>query len=353
MTADTRPVRASENLDWSKLADYLRRELWRTDNPVCPDMTVEQFPGGHSNLTYLVRFGDDEFVLRRPPFGPVPPRAHDMARESRVLAAVHPHFPLAPRPLLLCEDTSVIGSVFYVMERRRGIVLRVDEPAGIKDNVELRRRISGSIIDALADLHAIDVAANGLDALGKPAGFVARQIRGWTERWHGAKTSDVPLMESLAAWLEARIPPDPVRPAIVHGDYKLDNVMLDAAQPDRLAGVFDWEMSAIGDPLVDVGIVLCYWVHVAHAGDPAMPNVTARPGWFHRDEILERYASRTGASLDAIALYEVFAVFKLAVVIQQIYARFVRGQTDDPRFGAMGERVAALAQIATELAAHA
>jgi aminoglycoside phosphotransferase (APT) family kinase protein len=316
-------------------------------------MTVEQFPGGHSNLTYLVRFGDDEFVLRRPPFGPVPPRAHDMARESRVLAAVHPHYPLAPRPLLLCEDTGVIGSVFYVMERRRGIVLRVDEPPGVKDDVELRRRISGSIIDALAELHAIDVVANGLDALGKPAGFVARQIRGWTERWHGAKTSDVPLMESLAAWLEAHIPPDPARPAIVHGDYKLDNVMLDAAQPDRLAGVFDWEMSAIGDPLVDVGIVLCYWVHVAHAGDPAMPNVTARPGWFRRDEILERYAARTGASLDAIALYEVFAVFKLAVVIQQIYARFVRGQTDDPRFGAMGERVAALAQIATELAAHA
>jgi aminoglycoside phosphotransferase (APT) family kinase protein len=276
-----------------------------------------------------------------------------MARESRVLAAVHPLFPLAPRPLLLCEDASVIGSVFYVMERRHGIVLRVDEPAGIKDNVELRRRISGAIIDALADLHAIDVITNGLDALGKPAGFVARQIRGWTERWHGAKTSDVPLMESLAAWLEARIPPDPARPAIVHGDYKLDNVMLDAAQPDRLAGVFDWEMSAIGDPLVDVGIVLCYWVHVAHAGDPAMPNVTARPGWFGRDEILERYASRTGASLDPIALYEVFAVFKLAVVIQQIYARFVRGQTDDPRFSGMGERVAALAQIATELASHA
>src|SRR5205807_3555429 len=211
---------------------------------------------------------------------------------------------------------------------------------------ELRRRISGSIVDVLADLHAIDVVANGLDALGKPAGFVARQIRGWTERWHGAKTSEVPLMESLAAWLEAHIPVDASRLAIVHGDYKLDNVMLDARQLDRLAGVFDWEMSAIGDPLVDVGILLCYWVHVASAGDPAMPNVTARPGWFGRNEILERYAARAGAPLDHIAVYEVFAVFKLAVVIQQIYARFVRGQTDDPRFAALGERVAALAQIA-------
>jgi aminoglycoside phosphotransferase (APT) family kinase protein len=160
-------------------------------------------------------------------------------------------------------------------------------------------------------------------------------------------------MESLAGWLESHIPADAARPAIVHGDYKLDNVMLDARQLDRLAGVFDWEMSAIGDPLVDVGILLCYWVHVASAGDPAMPNVTARPGWFGRDEILARYAARAHAPLDHIAVYEVFAVFKLAVVIQQIYARFVRGQTDDPRFAALGERVAALAQIATELAAHA
>jgi aminoglycoside phosphotransferase (APT) family kinase protein len=221
------------------------------------------------------------------------------------------------------------------------------------DLLDLRSRISGSIIDTLADLHAIDVVANGLDALGKPAGFVARQIRGWTERWHGSKTSEVPLMESLAAWLEAHIPADAARPAIVHGDYKLDNVMLDARQLDRLAGVFDWEMSAIGDPLVDVGILLCYWVHVASAGDPAMPNVTARPGWFGRGEILERYAVRSHTPLDHIAVYEVFAVFKLAVVIQQIYARFVRGQTDDPRFATLGERVAALAQIATELATHA
>jgi aminoglycoside phosphotransferase (APT) family kinase protein len=255
--------------------------------------------------------------------------------------------------LLLCEDTSVIGSVFYVMERRHGVVIRTEEPPALANDTELRARISGSIVDTLADLHAIDVVANGLDALGKPAGFVARQIRGWTERWHGSKTSEVPLMESLAAWLEAHIPADAARPAIVHGDYKLDNVMHDARQLDRLAGVFDWEMSAIGDPLVDVGILLCYWVHVASAGDPAMPNVTARPGWFGRSEILERYAARAQAPLDHIAVYEVFAVFKLAVVIQQIYARYVRGQTDDPRFATLGERVAALAQIATELAAHA
>ncbi|HUP62357.1 MAG TPA: phosphotransferase family protein [Thermoanaerobaculia bacterium] len=362
MSEDTRPVRASEQLDWEKLAEYLRRELsggqailpvlsenGQAGLPVPHEMTVTQFPGGHSNLTYDLRFGDFELVLRRPPFGPVPPRAHDMAREYRVLTAVHPHFPLAPKPYLLCEDASVIGSVFYVMERRRGLVIRTEEPASFTE--ETRRRVSGSMIDTLAALHAIDVAAHGLDALGKPAGFVARQIKGWTERWHGAKTSDVPDMESLAQWLDARIPADPPRPTLVHGDYKLDNVMLDESDPSRLVGVFDWEMSAIGDPLVDVGILLCYWVHAVSDHD-AIPSVTKRPGWFTRDEILARYASASGIDVGNIAVYEVFAVFKLAVVIQQIYARFVRGQTDDPRFAPLGERVADLARIASKLASQ-
>ncbi|HEX6642887.1 MAG TPA: phosphotransferase family protein [Thermoanaerobaculia bacterium] len=346
MNDDTRPVRTSENLDWQRLAEYLRGQLHLPDDT----MEVEQFPGGHSNLTYLVRFGDREMVLRRPPFGPVPPRAHDMAREYRVIAAVHPHFPLAPEPYVLCEDTSVIGSVFYVMERRRGITIRTEEPPPIANDVELRKRISGSVVDTLADLHAIDVIAHGLDALGKPAGFVARQIRGWTERWHGSKTSDVPEMEALASWLETHTPADVARPSLVHGDYKLDNVMLDATQPDRLVGVFDWEMSAVGDPLIDVGILLAYWVHVASVNDPTLGTVTTRPGWFDRDEILARYAARSQRDLGSIALYEVFAVFKLAVVIQQIYARYVRGQTDDPRFAALGERVASLAGIAAALA---
>jgi len=346
---DTRPVRASENLDWQRLAAYLREKM-----PLpAAELQVEQFPGGHSNLTYLLRFGECEMVLRRPPFGPVPPRAHDMARESRVLAAVHPHFPLAPRPLLLCEDAGVIGSVFFVMERRRGIVIRTEEPPAIAGNVDLRRRISSSIVDTLADLHQVGVAAHGLDSIGKPAGFVERQILGWTERWRGSKTSDVAEMEALASWLHDRIPNDPVRPSIVHGDYKLDNVMLDESDPQRLTGVFDWEMSAVGDPLVDVGILLCYWVHVASSGDAAIASVTTEKGWFGREEILERYASRTGASLAAIALYEVFAIFKLAVVLQQIYARFVRGQTDDPRFAGLGERVALLARIATEMTTRA
>jgi aminoglycoside phosphotransferase (APT) family kinase protein len=349
---DTRPVRTSEQLEWSRLAAYLRAELpKRIDGlDAAAEMEVEQFPGGHSNLTYLLRFGDREVVLRRPPFGPVPPRAHDMARECRLLAAVHPVFPLAPRPYLLCNELTVAGFVFYVMERRRGIVIRDDEPPELRDRIDLRRGISEAMIDTLADLHAIDLAEHGLDSLGKPAGFVARQIRGWTERWHGAKTSDVPEMEQLAAWLEARIPADPLRASLVHGDYKLDNVMIDARHPDALVAVLDWEMSAIGDPLVDLGILLCYWVHVAGESLDAVATVTTRPGWFGRDEILERYGSRAKRSVDGIALYEVFAVFKLAVVLQQIYARYVRGQTDDPRFASLGQRVSLLAGKAASLA---
>src|SRR6266852_9939619 len=177
---DTKPVRSSEQLDWSRLNAYLRDRL-----DVRAEMEVEQFPGGHSNLTYLLRFGDREFVLRRPPFGPVPPRAHDMAREYRVLAAVHPVFPLAPRPYLLCDDPAVAGFVFYVMERRRGMIIRADEPPELRDRTNLRHAISEAMVDTLSDLHAIDVSAHGLESLGKPTGFVERQIRGWTERWHG------------------------------------------------------------------------------------------------------------------------------------------------------------------------
>lgn len=355
-SSDTRPVRTSENLDWRSLADYLRSKLTSLGLPNFDshaEMQVAQFPGGHSNLTYLLRFGAAEMVMRRPPLGPVPPRAHDVARESRVLSSLHPHFPLAPRPLVLCEDPSIIGSVFYVMERLRGIVIRTDEPPQVAGDVELRQRISGSVIDTLAELHAIDVVAHGLNTLGKPAGFVARQIKGWTERWHGSKTSEILEMDELAVWLEKRIPPDPPRPALVHGDYKLDNVMLDAEYPDRLVGVFDWEMSALGDPLVDVGIILAYWVHLSSAQDDSISTVTSRPGWYGRQEILDRYASRTDSPLENIALYEVFAVFKLAVVVQQIYARFRRGQTDDPRFERMGAQVTSLARIAIELTSRA
>ena len=356
-SSDTKPVRASEQLDWGALANYVREKLTTILGPrfdAAAPMTVEQFPGGHSNLTYLLRCGTQEFVMRRPPFGPVPPRAHDMAREYRILEAVHPVFSLAPQPFVLCEDASVIGSVFYIMERRHGLVVRYDEPPELADQPAERRRVSEGLVDTLAELHAVDIAAHGLTTLGKPAGFVERQVRGWSERWSGSQTSELPEMDVLAAWLAERLPPDPARPTVVHGDFKLDNVMLDARDIGRIVAVFDWEMSAVGDPLIDLGILLCYCVHTSTASQhDAVTSVTHRAGWFTRAEILERYAARARVDLTNITFYEVFAVFKLAVVLQQIFYRYHRGQTDDPRFADLDKRVAWLARTAAALAGKA
>jgi aminoglycoside phosphotransferase (APT) family kinase protein len=353
MSHDARSVRDGEQLDWTRLVGWLRERL-----PACGvaglDVALEpevaQFPGGHSNLTYLVRFGATDIVVRRPPMGPVAPTAHDMAREFRWLSAMHRVFPLAPRPYLLCDDASVIGSVFYAMERRNGIVVRTEEPPSLA-NPAARRRLSASMIDTLAELHGIDVSGDGLNTLGKPNGFVERQIRGWSERWQRSQTTPLPEMDALAEYLRAHLPPNPEQPAVVHGDYKLDNLMLAADDPARIVAVFDWEMSALGDPLVDVGILLAYWEPTAPPEQrDALTTVTHRDGYFTRDDIVERYAVRSSRDVSAIRYYEIFAVFKIAVVIQQIYYRFVQGQTRDARFASFGARVAYLARHAAGLA---
>jgi aminoglycoside phosphotransferase (APT) family kinase protein len=352
---DVTHVRTGEGLDWARLAEWLRAHLPSCDIAgldLSRDMRVAQFPGGHSNLTYLIAFGDTELVVRRPPFGPVPPTAHDMGREHRWLTAVHPIFPLAPRAYLFCGDEAVVGSVFYVMERRRGIVVRHDEPPALAGRPDARRRASVALVDTLAALHAIDVVANGLSGLGKPAGFVERQVRGWTGRWEGSKTTDVPEMETLASWLHDHLPPDPISPTIVHGDFKLDNVMLDGEDVGRPVAVLDWEMCALGDPLVDVGILLAYWSQRAESGGhDAVTSVTHQPGWATPSEIVERYAERSGRDVSRMRFYETFAIFKIAVVIQQIYFRYTRGQTSDPRFASFDRRVAHMAREAAALVA--
>ena len=353
-SSDTKPVRSSEQLDWDALDRYVRPKLTEQLGDgfdAETSMTVEQFPGGHSNLTYLLRFGKQEFAMRRPPFGPVPPKAHDMARECRILKAIHPVFPLAPKPYLLCEDTSVIGSTFYVMERRQGVVVRSEEPPQLADQPEQRKSVSRAVVDTLADLHLVDIDAHNLSSLGKATGFVERQVQGWTQRWHGSKTSEQAEMNALSQWLLERLPPDPIRPTLLHGDYKLDNIMLESHDLGRLVAVFDWEMSAVGDPLVDLGIFLAYWVHTAPAAQrDSLAAVTTKPGWFTREEVLERYAARTNLNVSNIKFYEVFAVFKLAVVLQQIFYRYHRGQTDDARFAELDKRVELLAHMATTLA---
>ncbi|MFQ6672436.1 MAG: phosphotransferase family protein [Candidatus Tectimicrobiota bacterium] len=340
-------VRPDERFDFVALEGYLSGRLPVATGP----LEVEQFPGGHSNLTYLLRYGEAEFAMRRPPLGPVAPTAHDMSREYRVLNGLWSVFSPAPRPYLLCEDPSVIGAPFYVMERRRGLVVRREEPSEWNENPGIRRRVSEALVDVMADLHGVDYSAAGLGNLGKPDGFVARQVKGWAGRWEQAKEREVPAIDRLAQWLAERIPPPPAA-TLVHGDLKLDNVMLDSEDPGRLVAVLDWEMCTLGDPLVDLGLLLCYW---AEPGDPparreAVTPITAQPGWYTREAIVRRYAEKTRYDVSRIAYYEIFALYKIAVVVQQIYIRWKRGQTQDERFREFDKRVVTLAEIALELA---
>ena len=352
---DTAPIRAGENLDWKSLESYLRERLpSKIDRELDASAPIEitQFPGGHSNLTYCLRIGDQEFVMRRPPFGPVAPTAHDMPREYRLLAAINPHFQLAPKPYLLCEDQSVIGAPFYLMERRRGVVVRQTIPPELGDDPSLRYRISESLVDTLANMHAVDIQSTGLINIGKPTGFVRRQVEGWAGRWERSKTTDLMEMKETNEWLIANLPTDTPTPTLVHNDYKLDNVMLDTADPTRIVAILDWEMCTVGDPLIDLGLLLCYW---PQSDDPeifagSLRSVTMMPGWMKRSDIIERYASRSRRDLSNISYYHTFAIFKLAVVIQQIYYRYHVGQTRDERFAEFDKRVEALAKWARAMA---
>jgi len=344
--SDTAAVRQGEELNAAILGEYLRGKVEGITHPI----SIEQFPGGHSNLTYLLQSGDKEFVLRRGPLGPVAPKAHDMSREFHVLQAIHPHFPEAPDVYHLCEDVSVIGSVFYLMERRRGSILRERIPAEIEAIRNHAQIVSEAFIDCLARLHAIDIVATSLISLGKPEGFLERQVRGWDERWRRAQIEDEPEMDRVIAWLTTRMPKSTAS-TIVHNDYKLDNVMFRNGSAEHIEAVLDWEMTAIGDPLVDVGLTLCYWCWLSapELRAAALPTFTAGPGWYDRSRFLERYAARTGRDMSQIAYYEVLGIFKLAVVLQQIFYRFHRGQTSDLRFRDFDQRVHGLIRLAASL----
>lgn len=342
------PTREDEKLDETRLFAYLAAHVPEFQGP----LKVEQFHGGHANLTYALTMGETEFVLRRPPLGPVAPRSHDMRREFKGLSALAPVYPHSPRAIHLCEDEDVIGAVFFLMERRRGYVIRNAWPESLGDDPGLRRQVSESLIDALADLHCVDATRPGLAELGKPEGFVERQVSGWFGRWEKAKTREIPAMEELGAWLRERIP-DSDQVAVLHNDFKLDNAMYDTEEPGRLVAVFDWDMVTVGDPLVDLGTLLGYW---PDPGD-TIPRgsgqaVSQLPGFLDRAALAERYAARTGFDLGNLAFYETFALFKTAVVIEQIYVRWVRGQTKDDRFKPMGALVPLLAQAAQQVSAR-
>ncbi|MDZ4782561.1 MAG: phosphotransferase family protein [Planctomycetia bacterium] len=352
MTTDlnaTAPIRSGEELPLESLAAYLREELPVSDET----LDVEQFPAGHSNLTYLLRWGEREFVLRRPPFGNQVKTAHDMSREYRILSRLYVVYPPAPRPELYCDDESILGAPFYLMERRRGMILRRSLPPGLDVTPALARRMSCALVDNLAALHALDVDTVGLADFGRPEGYVERQVNGWIQRYEKSQTSDVPSMNRVAVWLQEHRPAESGC-SVIHNDYKYDNVLLAAEDPARLVAVLDWEMATIGDPLMDLGTTLAYWVEPSDPGplQQAAFGPTALPGGLTRREVIARYEERTGRKVANPAFYYCFGLYKLAVIVQQIYARFVRGHTADPRFAQLGQLVMLLSGQADQVVAR-
>ena len=344
MNAETTSIRAGEEIRVEDLSRYLGSQ----SNLPAGDICIEQFPAGSSNLTYLVRIDSNEFVLRRPPFGNTVKTAHDMKREFDVLSKLAAVYKPAPKPILFCNDHSVIGSEFYLMERRRGLVIRGRSPEAL-NTTALQRKVCKSFIRNLADLHALDYNAAGLGDLGHPEGYCRRQVEGWTKRYVAAKTHEWPELENGIAWLNSNIPAESAA-SLVHNDYKFDNIMLDPDDLTRITAVLDWEMVTVGDPLMDLGTTLGYWMS-RDAGDemlnmPFNPRVLMEN--ISRTELVELYAAASGRDVSGILFHYIFGTFKIAVIAQQIYARYVKGFTNDPRFAHFDRFVAALGMIASD-----
>jgi aminoglycoside phosphotransferase (APT) family kinase protein len=335
----TAPIRPGEELNVGNLESYLRQHFPGERET----FLVEQFPSGHSNLTYSIQLGGRRMVLRRPPFGSKVKSAHDMGREFRVLSKLHAVYRPAPKVLLDCDDDSVLGAPFYLMEPITGIILRRDPPLGLAFPPGIAHSVCESFIANLARLHSLDYTAVGLADFGKPLGYLERQVKGWIERYHGSRTHDFPEVEKLSAWMSQNLPSS-TDATLIHNDYKLDNVVLDPLNLPNIIGVLDWEMSTIGDPLSDLGTTLAYWVDANDPDDLQQLRwgPTNYPGSLARADLVQRYAQATGCGAENMPFYLAFARFKLAVIIQQIYYRYHLGLTKDPRFATMGNAVQVL-----------
>ena len=336
-------VAVRDKLDVARLVDWVTAQRGVAPKAVA----VAQFRGGSSNLTYGLDWDEARWVLRCPPPGGAIAGGHDVLREARLLTRLAEALPWAPRPVLVSADDAVLGVPFYVMERLDGLILRRDAPEGVTLDM---RAVSEALVRALVELHALDPAALGLADFGKPAGYVARQVAGWTRRLAAAKTGEHAALDQVAAWLATHLPPE--GPAcLLHNDFKLDNVVLDPADPTRIVGILDWEMAALGDPWTDVGTSLAYWVE---AQDPAPMQAlrfgpTHLPGAFTRAEWLARYAALSGRDPGDVRFYQVLGLFKVAVVGQQLFARHAAGKSQDARFATLDQAVAALAGQARAL----
>ncbi|MGD0277084.1 MAG: phosphotransferase family protein [Syntrophales bacterium] len=347
----TKPIREGEEVDVPKIEAFLKDSIPGLDGP----LEISQFPSGHSNLTYLIKVGNREMIFRRPPVGRKAKSAHDMGREYRILKALRPAFPCCPQPLAYIEDESIIGSPFYVMERISGIILRRELPKGLTYTPDEARQLCENVIDVHVELHKVDYRKIGLENFGKPEGYVKRQVEGWSERYRQARTPDAPESEDVMAWLKEKMPGESGLVSIIHNDYKLDNIVLDPNNPLKVIGVLDWEMATLGDPLMDLGSSMPYWVDADDPDDAkaiSMVPTTNMPGALKRMEIVQRYAEKMGISIGNIDFYYCFGMFRLAVIAQQIYYRFYHGQTKDQRLGMMIIGVNVLDTECKRLIAH-
>lgn len=336
-------VREGENLNWKNLEIYLRTNL--------PDMTkgimkVSQFHGGHANLTYLIKFPTSELIVRRPPFGKIAPGAHDMRREFRVLSKLYKIFPEAPRAYLFCDDESVIGAPFVVTERKRGVVVRYELIDCFKSFDRAEERLTTAMVKAMADLHAVDIETADLTKLGRPEGFLERQLAGWSKRWGLINSEENKEMEEVFEMLSSSIPA-PQAVSIIHNDIKLDNCQFQADNPDKVTAVFDWDMTTLGDPLVDLGSTLGYW-YDPYFDQFDMPIALAK-NFPNKAFIIEKYAEFTGFSMERIDWYHAFAYWKGSVVAAQLYQRFVNGKTTDERMKKFGSAAKYMQSFAKKL----
>jgi len=326
-------IREGEDIDQQVLFDYLVKNV--------PDIQgtieIKQFPGGFSNLTYFIKIGDRELVLRRPPFGKKAKTAHDMHREFVILKALKPVFPYCPAPLIYCDDESVIGAPFYVMERIKGIILRKELPQGLSYKPDEFKYLCEQLLDIQCLLHSLHYKELGLENFGKPDGYIERQVHGWTNRYNDALTPDAPPYTEVIKWLKEKLPETPTRAAIIHNDYKFDNVVLDNTNPKKIIGVLDWEMATIGDPVMDLGNSLAYWVEKEDPEDMQLIRLvpTHLDGALTRKELIDRYHEKSGIDMSDFDYYYCFGLFRLAVIAQQIYYRFYHGQTKDKRFSTL------------------
>ncbi len=328
-------VRNGEELDLARIDAFLKTQI--TD--LTGEPTLEQFAGGASNLTYLLRYADRDLILRRPPFGHKAKSAHDMLREANIMTALKPVYRYVPTVLATCHDTEVMDADFYVMERISGIIPRQNLPKGLQLSPEDTRKLCLNVIDKMIELHQVDYQQANLAGLGKGDGYVKRQIEGWSDRFRKSHTPDVQDFEQVMAWLQAKMPTHDVATCIIHNDFRFDNVVLNVDNPLEVLAVLDWEMATLGDPLMDLGNTLAYWVQ---PDDDATFQMMRRqpthlPGMLTRQEVIDYYGEKTGYHVDKFDFYTIYGLFRLAVIIQQIYYRFYHGQSKNPQFAVFGQ----------------